>query len=82
MLYMLKLQISAGKRDQALAEFERRGPNRNPGVKFRGAWIAVKDDTAYALVEGTDEPAIENACQAWSEYGQWSVCPVVDIEKY
>ncbi len=82
MLYMVTLKIHAGQRNKAIEEFEARGPNRTPGVAFRGTWVATHDDVVYALIDARDEPAAEQACQAWSDFGDGKICPVVDIDKY
>ena len=76
--YLLK----PGNKDQVVDRFELRGPNRNPGVAFRGAWIGKRSDLVFVLCESDDEALVENVAQKWSEFGGYQIHAVTDVEQY
>src|SRR6266550_5458735 len=51
MKFMVEFSVKPGDKNKAAQAFEQRGPNRNPGVAFRGAWIGQNADVVFALVE-------------------------------
>jgi hypothetical protein len=79
---MVELQIKAGSKNEAIQAFEQRGPNRNPGVTFKGAWIGLHTDVAFVLVESAEEPLVSAAAKSWSEIGDFRISPVIDIEQF
>ena len=42
MKYMVEFRLKPGSKSKAVEYFESRGPNRNPGVTFRGAWVVAE----------------------------------------
>lgn len=82
MKFFVEFQIKDGDKNKAAAAFEQRGPNRNPGVAFKGAWIARNDDVAFVLVESADEALVAAAAQSWSEIGDSRITQVTDIEQF
>jgi hypothetical protein len=81
MKFMVELGLKAGK-DKAFELFESRGPNRHPGVTFRGAWIGTDSDIAFVLIESADEALVAQAAQSWSEPGESRITRVIDIEQF
>jgi hypothetical protein len=65
-----------------LERFEQEGPNRNPGVKFRGAWIGSHSDRIFVLAEAAEQSLVEDVARSWSEFGRHQIHPVTDIEQY
>ncbi len=82
MKFMVEFRLKPGSQRQIVEAFELRGPNRNPGVSFRGAWVGTRSDVIFALGESTDEALIVQACQSWDEEGAYTIYPVVDIEQF
>lgn len=82
MKYMIEFRVKPGQRDPALNRFEEFGPNRIPGVAFRGAWVGARSDIVYALVESDDETLVSQAAQSWNAYADSTVNAVIDIEEY
>lgn len=82
MKFMVQFQLHPGKKNQVADLFELRGPNRNAGVKFLGAWIGNRSDVAFVLVDGEQESLVENVARGWSEHGIFQIHPVVDIEQF
>jgi hypothetical protein len=82
MKFIVECQIQAGKKNRAIELFEQRGPNRNPGVSFRGAWIGAQADIAFVLVESPDEEAVKGAINTWSEIGNFRITQVIDVEQF
>ena len=82
MKYIVQLRLHPGVKNAAFEYFERRGPNQNPGVELRGAWIGKEADLVFALVEGDDPQQIQAAGASWKQFGQFEVYPVTDIEQY
>ncbi len=64
MKFMVEFELQPGTRNQAVEAFERRGPNRNPGVKFEGAWVGSRSDVAFVLVDGVDEGHVAKAAES------------------
>jgi hypothetical protein len=81
MKFMVELRLKPGNRNRAFDAFERGGPNLNPGVTFRGAWLGTRSDMVFSLVESADESLVAQAAQLWSEYGDCQITPVLDIEQ-
>jgi hypothetical protein len=81
MKYMVEFQFPAERRDAILQRFEERGPNRNPGVKFRDAWIGERDHVIFVLVESADIAEVQSACCTWTDIGPAKITPVVAVEQ-
>ena len=86
MKFMVEFRIKPGGKNSAIEAFELRGPNRIPGVTFRGAWVGANTDVVFALVEGADEALVSQAAQFWTEQpwaqGEHRITPVIDIEQF
>jgi hypothetical protein len=81
MKFMVEFRFKPGGKNDVLDAFELRGPNHNPGVTFRGAWIGSRSEVAFVLVESSDESLIEKASQSWADHGEYRITPVVDVEQ-
>jgi len=82
MKYMVKFQLQPGVKNKVVESFELRGPNRNPGVKFLGAWIGKETDVVFALVEADNDEHLAAGGDAWRQFGAFEVFPVTDVEQY
>ena len=82
MKFMVEFRFKSGRKGHALELFESRGPNRNPGVTFRGAWIGTDSELAFVLVEAPDETHVANVTEAWGVHGESHITRVIDIEQY
>jgi hypothetical protein len=82
MKFMVQFRLKPGSKNKAVACFESRGPNRNPGVTFRGAWVGKDSDVVFVLVESEDESLLTSAAQSWSEFGTHQATAVLDIQQY
>jgi hypothetical protein len=80
--YIVQFRLEPGTKNQTVQAFEERGPSRDPGVQFRGAWIGTKSDVVFVLVEASDEADVSKAAQVRSATGNYEIHPVIDIEKY
>jgi hypothetical protein len=79
---MVEFRLKPGSKSKAVEYFESRGPNRNPGVTFRGAWIGKDSDVAFVLVESEEESLVTSAGQSWGEFGTHQATAVLDIQEY
>ena len=77
---MVEFHLKSGSKERAL--FEERGPNRIPGVSLRSAWIGLRSDVVFVLVESPNEAAVAQAAEAWKGEGDYTIYPVLDIEQY
>ena len=82
MKFMVEFAVRPGNRNNAVQNFEQRGPNRSPGITFHGAWVGKQTDVIFALVEGADESLVTSAAKTWSETGDFRITPVIDIESF
>lgn len=82
MKFIVECVIKPEMKNRTIELFEQRGPNRNPGVSFRGAWIGTQSDSAFVLVESPDEAAVRGAINAWSEIGSFRITQVIDVEQF
>ena len=82
MKFMVEFRLKPGSKSGIVQAFEQRGPNRNPGVRFEGGWIARNSELAFVLVEGADEARVGKAAEAWSEFGEMTIHPVIDVQQY
>src|SRR5436309_3026979 len=79
MKFMVEFRFKPGGKNEVLEAFELRGPNRNPGVAFRGAWVGTQSDVAFVLVESGDQSLVEKTAQSWTEHGEFRITPVIDV---
>ena len=82
MKFMVEFSIRPGNKNKAAQAFEQRGPNRDPGVTFHGAWVGKHADVVFALVESADESLVTSAAKSWTELGDFRVTPVIDVEQF
>jgi hypothetical protein len=82
MKFMVQFRLKPDMKNKAVEYFENRGPNRNPGVTFRGAWIGKDSDVVFVLVESTDEALVTSVGQSWGQFGTHEAFPVLDIQQY
>ena len=82
MKFMVEFTVQPGGKNKAVEAFEQRGPNRNPGVTYRGAWIGAHSDVAYVLVESFDEALVASAAKSWSQTGNFRLTQVIDAEQF
>jgi hypothetical protein len=82
MKFMVEFSIKPGNKDKAIQAFEQRGPNRSPGVTYRGAWIGKNSEVVFVLVESADESLVTSAAKSWTESGQFRVTQVIDLEQF
>jgi hypothetical protein len=82
MKFMIEFSITPGNKNKAVQAFEQRGPSRNPGVSFHGAWIGNNSDVVFALVESADEALVASAAKSWTESGKFRITQVIDVEQF
>ena len=82
MKFFVQFKLKPGNKQKVLELFELRGPNRNPSVTLKGAWIGKKEEVIYVLAESEDETILENAAQEWGQFGEYQITPVIDLEQY
>jgi hypothetical protein len=80
--FIVEFRLKSGMKNKAVEAFEQRGPNRNPGVTFRGAWVGKQSDVAFVLAESEDEVHLAKVVQSWAAFGQAQIHSVIDIEQY
>ncbi len=82
MKFLVEFGIEPGTKNRVLEAFEERGPSRNPGVTFRGAWIGKQANVVYVLAEAAEEAPITQAAKWWSPSSDFKITEVVDIEQF
>ena len=82
MTFMVQFTVKPGNKNKVVELFEQRGPSRNPGVTFRGGWIAAHADVVFVLVDSAEESLVSNAAKSWSEVGDFHITEVIDFEKF
>ncbi|HEY2894660.1 MAG TPA: DUF3303 family protein [Pirellulales bacterium] len=82
MKFIVEMVLKPGSTYRAMDAFELRGPNRNPGVALRGAWVGIRSELVFALVESEDEALVREASRAWADVGEYKINPVVEIEQF
>jgi hypothetical protein len=82
MKFMVEFRVKPGNKNKALEAFEQRGPNRHPGVTFRGAWVGTHSDVVFVLAESADESLVTQAAQSWTESGDFRITEVVNVEQF
>jgi hypothetical protein len=80
--FIVQFTLKAGAKNKAVEAFEQRGPNRNPGVTFAGAWIGRGEDVAFVLVEAEDEAHVAKATESWTHFGAATIHSVIDVQQY
>lgn len=82
MKFMVEFHFYPDCKNKVVEVFELQGPNRNPGVKMRGAWIGNRSDIAFVLAESDDQTLIEKVAEGWAQFGNHQIHPVVEIDQY
>ena len=82
MNFIVEFQLKPGTKEHAVAVFEQRGPNRHPGVSFKGAWIGSRSDIAFVLVDGVDEAEVARVARTWAAFGETKIHPVIDLQLF
>lgn len=82
MKFMVEVRLRPGDKNKAVEAFETRGPNRNLGVSFHGAWIGKDTDLVFVLVESADQASVERAGQTWRELGDFQIHSVINVEDF
>jgi Domain of unknown function (DUF3303) len=81
MKFIVEFQLKPGSKNAAIAAFEQRGPNRNPGVALRDAWFGSESDVVFVLVESEELSLVEKAGRSWAEFGSFQIFPVIDVQQ-
>jgi hypothetical protein len=79
---MVEFHLKPGSKREVMDLFELRGPNRNPGVKYRGAWLGTRSDIIFVVGEADSDALVERVAQSWSAHGTFTIHPVIDFEEY
>lgn len=80
MLYMVELQYSQEKRDELTRYFEQRGvTGHGTRIVVKGAWVS-RSRHCYILVSAGDADSFKEMCHSWSQFGEVTSTPVVDID--
>ena len=82
MKFMVECVLKAGLKSQAMQAFEQRGPNRSPGVTYRGAWVGLHSDVVFVLVESAEESLVSADARSWSQIDDYRITPVIDLEHF
>ena len=82
MKFLVQFHPKHNGKQKLLEAFEVRGPNKNPGVTLKVAWIAKNEETVFALVESDDEKLVVDAARSWTTSGDYQITPVIDWEQY
>ena len=82
MKFIVEFRLKPGMKNKAVEAFEQRGPGRNPGVSFGGAWIGKQSEIAFVLIEAEDEARVVKAAESWASFGEPHIYPVVDVQQY
>jgi hypothetical protein len=82
MKFMVEVRLKPDSKNKMVDAFEKRGPNRTPGVEFHGAWIGSSSDVLFVLVSSDSEAQVAGAAKSWGEIGEHSIHPVIDVQQY
>lgn len=82
MKYFVQFKFKPGNKQKMMEAFELLGPNRNPGVRLLGAWIAKNEEAIYAIAESNDDDLLGKAAQFWGGFGDYEITPVIDLDQY
>jgi hypothetical protein len=82
MKFLVQFKLKPGAKNKAVEAFEQRGPSRNPGVTFAGAWIGRAEDVAFVLVDAQDEALVQQVAASWAHFGEPQIHAVIDVQHY
>lgn len=82
MKFMVRSRLKPGSVPRAIEAFETRGPNRSPGVSFRGAWVDSHSELVFVLVDSAEESLVRDASRTWGDILEIEIHPVVEIEQF
>lgn len=80
MLFMVELEYSLEKREALTRYFESRGvTGHGDHLVVQGAWVS-KTRRCFALVSAGNAESFRQMCDMWSEFGELTTTPVIDIQ--
>ena len=82
MKFFVEFELKPGNKEKLVEAFELRGPNRNPGVTFLGAWIGKNEEVIFVLAESPNDELLAKAAQSWGQYGDYQITPVIALDEY
>ncbi|MBM79393.1 MAG: hypothetical protein CMJ78_02210 [Planctomycetaceae bacterium] len=51
------------------------------GIKIKGAWVAAQTGVGYVIAEVEKGVDLYNACSRWSDFGELTVIPLVEVSE-
>lgn len=68
----------SGRRDEAIARFQKTGGQPPEGVKLLGRWTAADFSGGFVLIESDDTAALTRFALMWSDLMELHIVPVVE----
>ncbi|MEX2027131.1 MAG: DUF3303 family protein [Pirellulaceae bacterium] len=81
MKFLVEFRYDSAQRKAFREAFESAGFSQMEGASVQGAWISTKEYLVFLLAESPDAAKVDQACRIWSQFGQWTIHPVMDLEQ-
>ena len=81
MKFLIEFRYDQAQRDAFRQAFESAGFSQSAGATFRGGWISTQECLVFLLAEASNSDQVDQACRVWSQFGPWTIHPVLDLEQ-
>ena len=81
MKFLVEFRYDSAQREAFRAAFESAGLGHAEGLSIQTGWVSTKECLVFLVAESADAAKVDQACQAWSKYGQWKIRQVLDLDQ-
>lgn len=81
MKFLIEFRYDKAQREAFRQAFESAGFSQSHGATFRGGWISIQECLVFLLAEASSVDQIDQSCRVWSQFGQWTIHSVLDLEQ-
>jgi hypothetical protein len=81
MKFLVEFRYDGTQREEFRRVYESAGFSQMEGASFLEGWISTKECLAFVLVEAADAATVDQGCRHWSQFGQWKIHPVMNLEQ-
>jgi hypothetical protein len=81
MKFVVEFRYDSAQREAFREAFESTGFSHVEGATFQEGWVSTKECLVFLVAESADAATMDQACQIWSQFGQWKIHPVSDLEQ-
>jgi uncharacterized protein DUF3303 len=79
--FLVEFRFGIAQRQAFREAFESAGLGHADGVSFQGGWVSTRECLVFLLATADDAAKVDEACGRWSQFGKWTIHPVLDLDQ-